>query len=273
MQIRAVKFFAMAVGLSFAFCWWQAAQAQTKTPSSNRAAAKVPRLADGHPDLNGTWDNGGGIDFIKPQTLPDGSVCVAGCGGKPPDMPPPNLPMYKPEYQAKVADLKKQQVKLDPALSCKPPGLPRIGPPDKIVQIPGQVVFLYDDINGSFFRIIPTDGRRHREDVDESYFGDAVGRWEGDTLVVDTVNFNDDSWLTDNGAFHTTALHVTERLRRTGNTIEYRAVAEDPKVLTKPYELRPRILQLTDMELAETPPCREQDLKHMVDESHHDNPR
>ncbi|HEY6923074.1 MAG TPA: hypothetical protein VI653_06375 [Steroidobacteraceae bacterium] len=244
----------------------------------------VPRLPDGHPDLNGTWDNGSGIDFVQPQKSSDGSVCIAGCAPAAASPPPPssaarqaaavtNIPHYKPQFLAKVKDLDKRQVDTDPVLRCKNPGLPRIGPPDKIVQQSKQIVFLYDDVSGAFWRIIPMDGRPHRSDVDPSYLGDSVGHWEGDTLVIDANQFNEDSWLTDNGAFHTADLRVTERLHRVGDTIEYQAVVEDPKVLTEPWKPRARILKLTQNELVEPTPCVDQDLKHLMDDSHHANPR
>jgi hypothetical protein len=270
----------LAVSIACAACARTAPQSQSRAAAiaGSGTAAKTPLLADGHPDLNGTWDNGGGVPSLVSKKLADGSVCVAGCwdaaaGGLPPGMPNNEPPAYKPQYQAKVADLNRRQVDLDPALRCKPPGVPRIGPPDKIVQTTQEVVFLYEDISGSFYRIIPTDGRPHRQDAEESYLGDAVGRWEGDTLAVETVNFNEDSWLTDNGAFHSKDLRVSEKLHRNGDAIEYQVVAEDPAVLAKPWQPPPRILKLTDVGLAETPPCIEQDLKHIVDGSHHENPR
>ncbi len=247
------------------------------------AQTPLPRDAGGHPDLNGTWDNGSGIDFVKPQHLAGGSVCVSGCDPSPPaaksGTPPPaaaraprNFPQYKPEYLAKVAELNKNQLKFDPVLHCRSPGLPRIGPPDKIVQQPGQIVFLYDDVSGDFFRIIPTDGRPHRMDVDPSTLGDSIGHWEGDTLVVEANQFNDDSWLTDNGAFHSVELTVTERLWRVGDTLRYEAVATDPKVLTEPWKVT-RTARLTDVDLVEATPCIDKDLNHVVDGTHHDNPR
>jgi hypothetical protein len=134
-------------------------------------------------------------------------------------------------------------------------------------------VFLYDDVSGSFWRIIPTDGRKHREDADESYLGNAVGHWEGDALVVESVGFNEDTWLTDNGAFHTTDLRIVERLTRNGDTMEWQATAYDPKVLVEPWKVRPRKMTLVAQELQEPVPCVEQDLKHVVDGTHHDNPR
>jgi len=250
------------------------------------AAKPVPRLPDGHPDLNGTWDNGSGIDFVQPQKSADGSVCIAGCPTATAAASPPpsssaarqaaasaNMPHYKPQFLAKVKDLDERQVDTDPVLRCKNPGLPRIGPPDKIIQQSKQIVFLYDDVSGAFWRIIPMDGRPHRTDVDPSYLGDSVGHWEGDTLVIEASQFNDDSWLTDNGAFHTADLRVTERLHRVGDIIEYQAVVEDPKVLAEPWKPKARTLKLTQNELVEPTPCVDQDLKHLVDESHHANPR
>ena len=250
--------------------------------AADPAAAPTPRLPDGHPDLNGTWDNGRSAFGFAPNA--GGTTCVFGCaqaggagrGNASASAQPQRgtaRPTYRPELVAKVKDLDERQVKEDPALKCRPPGLPRIGPPDKIVQTPGQVVFLYDDLSGAFFRIIPTDGRAHRTDVDPSYLGDSVGRWENDTLVIEAVNFNDDSWLIDNGAFHTTDLRVVERLRRVGNSIEYDATAYDPAVLAEPWMTRPRVLRLTDQELVEPAPCVERSLDHLVTLEHHDNPR
>jgi hypothetical protein len=245
------------------------------------AAAPTPRLADGHPDLNGVWENGGGIDFLAPQKGKDGSVCVTGCAPAPaapgavpaPARMAPDRPRYRPEFQAKVNDLKDRQVQFDPVLRCRPPGVPRIGPPDKIVQTAREVVFLYEDVSGPFYRVVPFDPKVRRNDDSESYLGDALGHWEGDTLVVESRNFNDDSWLTDDGSFHTTSLRVTERLRRIGDQIEYSAVADDPKVLAEPWKLRPRKLTRTDVEFGEPAPCFEQDMQHMVDGTYHTNPR
>jgi hypothetical protein len=134
-------------------------------------------------------------------------------------------------------------------------------------------VFLYDDVSGAFWRIIPTDGRPHRTDVDPSYLGDSVGHWEGDTLVIEANQFNDDSWLTDNGAFHSADMRITERLHRVGDVIEYQTTVEDPKVLLQPWHPRMRVIKLTTNELAEPTPCVDTDLKHLVDDTHHPNPR
>ena len=159
------------------------------------------------------------------------------------------------------------------ALTCQPPGVPRIGPPDKIIQSKDVVAFLYDDPNGAFWRIVPTDGTPHR-DLEPSYLGDSIGWWEGDTLVVETIHLNTETWLTDDGAFHTENLRVIERLSREGDTLHFRAIAHDPDVLAAPWELRPRELPLSDWELEEPVPCVERSLGLMEDRTlHHDNAR
>jgi len=241
-----------------------------------RMAKPTPRLADHHPDLNGVWyqplfflgageQQGNTLKYVlKPD--PDFVAAVKG--------PPPEYrPSYKPELVAKVAQYDKEQVKRDPAFYCKPPGVPRIGPPQKIVQTASEVIFLYSDTSGNYWRIIPTDGRPHRSDAESSYLGDAVGHWEGDTLVVDSNNFNDDSWLADNGWFHSDALHVVERLTRRGDTILYEVTVEDPKVLTKPWVMQPRVLTPVAEPLDEAPPCVEKDSSNMMGLEHHGNPR
>jgi hypothetical protein len=263
------------------------AQAPKATPPKPNPASKpTPHLADGTPDLNGTYFHEGGVSFIRPRTLPDGSVCFFGCppgkGGPPPKgevqgppipPPPPSFPKYKREFLAKVKDLSDRQVQTDTMLRCQPPGVPRIGPPSKIVHTAREVVFLYDDINGSFFRIVPIDGRPHRAGLPRSFLGDAIGRWEGDTLIVETVNFNDDTWLLDNGAFHTKDLRVIERLRRVGDTVQYQAISYDPAVLAEPWSMVPQLMTITDQELEESARCEDRDVEHIVDGSHHDNAR
>ena len=235
-------------------------------------AAEAPRTSDGHPDLSGTWDNGSGIDFV--EAVVDGdSVCLRGCATGPRPTQSGDRPNYKPEYMEKVADLDERQIEEDTVLRCFSPGLPRIGPPDKIVQTPNEIVFLYDDFSGNYFRIVPMDGRPHRTDVEPGFLGDAIGWWEDDTLVVETINFNDDTWLTDDGSFHTTDLKVIEHISRDGDTLQWLATAHDPEILAEPWQLRPRIARLTDDEILEAPPCIDRDLDHIVENIHHDNVR
>jgi hypothetical protein len=120
---------------------------------------------------------------------------------------------------------------------CLLTGVPRISArplPFRIVQLPGEVLILYEIHHA--FRIIPTDGRPHPDDVEPSYLGDSVARWDGDTLVVDVVAFNTKTWLAGVGTVHSEKLHVTERYTRDSvDTIRYDVTMEDPDVFTKPW--------------------------------------
>jgi hypothetical protein len=184
------------------------------------------------------------------------------------------FPKYKPEAMEKVKELDKSQVLNDPVLTCMNPGLPRIGHPHMIMQTPGRIAFLYADLNGSFWRLIPTDGRPHSETADASLMGDSVGRWEGDTLVIETVNFSDVSWLIDNGAFHTSDMKVVERLTASPQGLLYEVTVHDPEVLAEPWTRKPRLLLPQAADPAHQPPCVEQSIQHMTTtDQYHANPR
>ena len=120
---------------------------------------------------------------------------------------------------------------------CFPPGTPRIflHPfPMQIIQSPGQVTMLFE--YDSMRRIIYTDGSPHRDGLPPTWMGDSIGHWEGDTLVVDTTNFNDKTWLDRIGHPHSDQLHLIERIRRTDpNTLQDDITIEDPKAYTKPW--------------------------------------
>jgi len=137
------------------------------------------------------------------------------------------------------------------------------------------MVFLYMSENGAPYRVIPIDGRPHRTDVEPSYMGDSIGHWEGDTLVVDVNRFNDDTWLSNDGWFHSTKMHVVERLTRKGNMLEYQVTVEDPEVLTGPWTKAPVVYKLStdpaDMISDATgieAPCVEVDSEHIVNHDH-----
>lgn len=135
----------------------------------------------------------------------------------------------------------------DPIFSCFPPGVPRIyllNFPVQIVQIPGQVIMLFEFDH--FVRRIYTDGRGHDKDAGALWMGDSIGKWEGDTLVADTVSFNDKTTLDREGYPHSDALHLSERIRRTGHdSMVIDLTLDDPKAYTKPwsatlnFQLRP----------------------------------
>ena len=249
-------------------------------------AKATPRAADGRPDLTGLWV-AGSAGNRAPATDDKGSLQVyLALPGLNPNSPNvfkemdsvavklraanPNKPVYKPELLSKVKELSDLQAKLDPAFFCKLPGVPRMGPPAQIVQSTGLVVLLYGDQNA--FRVVPTDGRKHREDVEPSYLGDSIGSWEGDTLVVEANQFTEDTWLGSDGYFHSSAMRVIERFQRIGDVLQYSATVHDPEVLAEPWNMPPRTLRLsTDPAdaIVETPPCIERDAPHMLTNEHH----
>jgi hypothetical protein len=240
------------------------------------ASRPTPRMADGHPDLNGVWHHFFGIGTIEKV----GDSFVVGGAFSPKSGALYNAPLndpkpeYKPQFAGKVKSLYDNQVREDPSLHCMPPGVPRLGPPHQIVQTSKQATFLYADNTGNAWRVIPLDGRAHSTDPETAatYNGDSVGHWEGDTLVVDVTRLTDESWLGDNGLFHSRKLHVTERLRRVGDTIQYQMTADDPEVLAKPWVLS-RTLTLQPDALEEAAPCVDKDAGHYVTLEHHDNTR
>jgi len=136
----------------------------------------------------------------------------------------------------------------DPIMKCFPPGVPRVylvrAEPLEIMQVPGRVVMLFE--YDHFVREIYTDGREHAKDLPGSWMGDSIGKWDGDTLVVDTTGFNDKTWLDNEGHPHSEDLHVVELIKRTSHdTMTIDTTIEDPKAYTKPwgghaiYELKP----------------------------------
>ena len=195
-----------------------------------RAEGAVPRTADGRPDLTGVWWTGRepAVEAGRVGTVRSGPAPAAPVGST-------FASLYKPEAAAKAAAMSDKD---DPALRC----LPSVGGPPttnifQLVQTPKLVVLLQETYHG--FRIIPTEpGRQHSDQQPPAYWGDSVGKWDGDTLVVDVTNFNDRNWISPQGvvSFHSDALHVTERYRRTaGNALEVEKTFDDPKVLIRPY--------------------------------------
>ena len=285
---------AAAVAAAMSFVSLHAAQyggAAPAAPAARGAAPQeqnvpTPRGAGGHPDLTGMWGGGGGGGGDKPDEKGNLTVifkqrpCSAqqrdlgNCeqavnferdSGVEQRMDP--IPMYKPEFWAKVQDYDRNGVKEDPTFHCKPAGVPRMGPPAKIVQTPTELLFLY--AQGNQFRVIPIDGRPHDpiKSQDTTWYGDAVGKWDGDTLVIDIVGFNDESWIDWPGWFHSNNMHVIEKYTRNGNTLTWQATVEDPDVLTQPFVMEPRTVRLNPnakATLTEDLPCEERDSQHIV---------
>ncbi|HLI84409.1 MAG TPA: hypothetical protein VKV17_10855 [Bryobacteraceae bacterium] len=243
-----MKRFLLVVSMG-ALVWCGAALGQNAAP----AAGSVPRMPDGHPDLSGVWWRGGDVGQRGGAALRGPQV-------------PPFSSLYTPAAQAKAKTLSDKD---DPSLGCAPTSfgtlnvsLFDVGAVGQIVQTPKFVILLTETYHG--FQIVPFDGRPHREDAPPSYRGDAVGRWEGDTFVVDKTNFTDGNWMSAEGrvSFHSDALHIVERYRRVdAKSLEVEATVEDPKVLTKPWVVPKQTLVLApfdqilnlDCSPAETP--------------------
>jgi hypothetical protein len=141
----------------------------------------------------------------------------------------------------------------DPIYQCFPPGVPRIylmNFPMQIVQIPGQVIMLFE--YDHFTRRIYTDGRPHDMDQGPLWMGDSIGKWEGNTLVADTTSFNDKTLLDRVGHLHSDALHVVERLRRIDrDTLEIEFTVDDAKAYTKPWTTKLVFQQRPDWKVME----------------------
>jgi hypothetical protein len=237
MMLRA--FIAMILSLSA----FTPAAAQTSAAAAQAApAAPAPRMADGRPDLSGVWWPGRDLQVtpLRPAAPAPGAAPPAPAPGPPRQRPPgfPNL--YQPWAVEKAKTLSDKD---DPSLRCIPVAfgtvnvsLYGLGFVGQIVQTPKFVVMLTETYHS--FKIIPTDGRKHRDDVPPSFRGDSVGHWEGDTLVVETKNFTDTNWMHAEGwvSFHSDALRIVERYRRVDmNTLEVETMIEDAKVLTGPW--------------------------------------
>jgi hypothetical protein len=246
----------------------------------------TPRTADKHPNLTGYWapkeipgevklSADGKTTEFQIGTPKDLAQQFAKAGIKPEDFAKrlggaTSAPEYNPEAAEKVKKMHLTETDLDPTFSCLPPGVPRIGAPTEIAQIPKAVILLYASYpGGNITRVIPTDGRPHDPKLDSSYNGDSVGHWEGDTLVVDVTNFNGETWLGTGAYFTTQALHVVERFTRKGNTIQYEVTVEDPDVLVKPWVTTHTLrLGVAGMHVTEQPPCIDVDQKHMTEKAH-----
>jgi len=168
----------------------------------------LPRLADGHPDFNGVWSGRGHASLSS--DLPGG------------------LPPFTDAGKAAFAAVKNQY---DPTGFCLFPGVTRLtnSPyPIEIVQTADRVAILYEYMRT--FRVIPTDARKHSDDPNPSFFGESVGKWEGDTLIADVIGFNDRSWLDAAGHPHTEALHLIERYHLIdAQHLSYEVTIDDPK--------------------------------------------
>ncbi len=272
-----------------------AAQNRGGAAAGANANIPTPRTADGHPDFTGYWSGGGGEDvvananIVNPTTgeadthelvrQDNGSLLFLYRGADGYEGPVPektNQPPYKPEYMAKVKAIAETKyggtTPLDPQMDCKPHGVPRAGFNGFVVSSPKAVAVLYEAAPGPYWRLIYTDGRQHPQDLDTSYFGHSIGRWEGDTLVVDTVGLNDETWLGGDvrGAdkytsIHSDKEHVVERWTRSGNTVTIETTVEDPVMFERPWVLGTRRVRLnTTGDYIQPQMCVANDKPHLI---------
>ena len=213
---------AAAVAFLFLFVARPQAIAQGRGGKSAPApsTAPAPRTADGHPDLSGYWKN-------MPGTTPGGNL------GK--DLPGFKLP-FTPAGEAALQH--NLTATIDPESLCILGGIPRhngSGLAFEVLQGQKKVAFLYFY---TYYRLIPIDAtRKHTEDPDPTFFGEELGHWEGDTLVIDSIGFKDEKvWLDENANPHSDALHVVERWTRPDmGHIHVDTLIDDPKFYTRPF--------------------------------------
>jgi hypothetical protein len=191
----------------------------------------TPRMADGHPDLSGVWFAG---------TIGKASAWSEdrNRGGGQREEPVP----FQPWAAEKIKNMTQTERQiLNPAVACTPVGTPGMftlnhGYPSQIFMAPGLFIHLTEADNA--WRVVHTDGRPHKpaDELEPLYNGDETARWDGDTLVIDSISLDERTWINANGWFHSDEAHVIERLRRPSkNYLEYQYTVEDPKVLTKPW--------------------------------------
>ena len=192
--------------------------------SSATTPSKTPRMPDGKPDLSGVYGNAGLPAGAMPPPLKPGAEKFRLVRGGPNDV--------------------RGRTTITTGNDCNPLGIPQtyITPyPFQFVQTPKFLVIVYEYPNA--VRFIPTDGRAQAVDPDPSWMGTSVGRWEGDTLVVDAIGFNDKTEV--HGFMHTDALHVVERFRRLeSGSLEYEVTVEDPNVWEGPWKIPARTFPL-----------------------------
>jgi len=254
------------------------AAAQFGPPPPADPNAPTPRLANGKPDLTGSWVGvsgglqGSGGDMFRRCTPFQSKNCMEWTNQSEDwvFMSSTRLdqrqPLYKPEYWDKIIALDQWTNKEDPVMTCKPLGLPRQGPPARIFHTDKDITMLYragvDGAGGyAEHRMVALDGRPHDQKRPNmyTYMGYTTGSWEGDTLVLDSTGFTDETWLGRGGWIHSDELRVIEKFTSKGNEILYEVTVEDPVYFLKPWVMPARTLRLspTNAVIGERGSCTE----------------
>ena len=193
-------------------------------PESEANSQPIPRLPDGKVDLTGPWVGGGSNADIERE------------GG----LAPGELPLL-PWARELRGNRKEEQ---EPYTICLPMGVPRVNPyPWKFAMSYtskglSHIYVLHETGDAGAHRVIYMDGRKHPDDLIPSWWGHSIGRWEGDTLVVDTVGYNEKFWMDSRGTPHTEQMHTIERFTRLNyGTLRNEFTWEDPGALSKPVTL------------------------------------
>jgi hypothetical protein len=202
---------------------------------------KAPRTADGQPDLNGIWQAMNTANWdLAPHAAHAGPLVPLGAVGATPAgigvVEGGEIP-YRPEALAQKKENAANWLKLDPEVKCYLPGLPRatyMPFPFQIVQSKNRILFSYE--YDSAARVVNMG--KPEKAPDNFWMGWSNGHWDGETLVVDVTNFNDQTWFDRAGDFHSDALHVTERFTPLSpNAMQYEALIDDPKTFTHPWKI------------------------------------
>jgi hypothetical protein len=222
-------------------------------------SARTPRASDGRPNLSGLWQTIHAPAEVLARLIPE---ATNGAGEEPmsqyfinifSDFQPDDVPL-----RPAAAELFRQRAQHfsneSPLPHCLPEGMPLVEmapAPYKIVQTPGATFMLYE--RDTTFRQIYTDGRKLPDDPQPSWLGYSVGKWEGDSFLVDTIGFNDRGWLDARGHTHSEALHLTERFHRVDfGHMEVDLTIDDPQTYTRPFTIKLRQSLLPDTDLLES---------------------
>ena len=210
-------------------------------------AAPAPRAADGHPDLSGIWVTAEG-KYLENLGVDGADIAM--------------LPWAAKVYAERQANNSATR----PSLHCIPHSITdfdALAVPKKLIQTPGELIVLFEAYHS--YRQIFTDGRSLPRDPDPAWFGYSVGRWQGDTLVIESNGINEMTWLDDGGHPHSDALRITEKLRRRdfGN-MAVELTIDDPKTYSRPWHVTLPWKLLPDTELLDWACLNEKDAQHTV---------